>query len=284
MVARKSVTVAISGTGGDELFAGYPWFTEMAKYAREQSQITNSVGWYSHVKNRILGKTPENAISNRESFLARYTLAYNIFGVEGAARILNPALHGLTGAGNSPVDDIIHMDELFGADVVERVTALCLRGYTNNQLLRDIDAMSMAHSLEVRVPFLDTPLLDLSLSLPSSAKLGNSLQIANAYRATYRESGSKRILVDAGKKMGILREDIDLQPKRGFTFPMEYWLKNELHDVMNDTLSFSATRTRGFFSPEEVNRVKQDFLDNKIHWAHPWLLMMIELWAREVLD
>lgn len=49
---------------------------------------------------------------------------------------------------------------------MERVSALCLRGYSNNQLLRDIDAVSMAHSLEVRVPYLDVPLIDLALSLP----------------------------------------------------------------------------------------------------------------------
>ncbi|HLO16353.1 MAG TPA: asparagine synthase (glutamine-hydrolyzing) [Anaerolineales bacterium] len=284
MAARKAVTVAISGTGGDELFAGYPWFTEMAKYAQEQGQLAKSEGWYAHIKNRILGKTPVNVINDRERFLWRYALAYNIFGAEGATRLLDRSLHISAGTGNSLADDIIHMDELFGADAVERVTALCLRGYTNNQLLRDIDAMSMAHSLEVRVPFLDVPLLDLSLSMPPSAKLNNTAQIANVYQATYRETGSKKILVDAGKKMGILREDIDLQPKRGFTFPMEYWLKNELCDVMDDTLSSSATRTRGLFSPEEVNQVRQEFLDNKIHWTRPWLLMMTELWAREILD
>jgi asparagine synthase (glutamine-hydrolysing) len=227
---------------------------------------------------------PTNDLNNRESFLSRYALAYNIFGVEGAARLLNNALHVLAGAGSSPVDDIVHTDELSGADAVERVGALCLRGYTNNQLLRDIDAMSMAHSLEVRVPFLDVPLLDLSLSMPSSAKLGNTAQIANAYQATYRASGSKKILVDAGKKMGILREDIDLQPKRGFTFPMEYWLKDELRDVMDDTLCSASIRARGLLSPEEVNRVRQQFLDGKIHWTQPWLLMVIELWCRDILD
>jgi len=283
MVARKAVTVAISGTGGDELFAGYPWFTQMARYEQERRLANKPEGLYKRIKRGIFRRPPANDFNNREDFLSHYALAYNIFGVEGAALLLDHSLHALAGAGNSPVNDLTHTDELFNGDAVERVSALCLRGYTNNQLLRDIDVMSMAHSLEVRVPFLDVPLLDLALSMPPSSKLGNAAEIDNAYQATYRSSGSKKILVDAGKKMGILREDIDLQPKRGFTFPMEFWLKDELRDVLEDTLSSDSTRKRGLLSVEEVGRIKQLFLDEKIHWTQPWLLMVLELWCRDLL-
>jgi asparagine synthase (glutamine-hydrolysing) len=283
MAARRAVTVAISGTGGDELFAGYPWFTEMAKYEQQDRQANAPRTLYQKIKRGILRRPKADDFNNREGFLSRYALAYHIFGVDGAACLLDMSLHDSSGVGTSPVNDIRHMDELYQGDAVERVSALCLRGYTNNQLLRDVDVMSMAHSLEVRVPFLDVPLLDLALSMPSSAKLGNAAEVTNAYQATYRSSGSKKILVDAGKKMGILRDDIDLQPKRGFTFPMEFWLKKELREVMEDTLSPASTRARGLLSPDQVSLVRQDFLDGKIHWTQPWLLMTLELWCRDFL-
>ena len=294
MVARQAVTVAISGTGGDELFAGYPWFTQMALYEQQigrqpQNMATRAL---SHLAEQpvfdpfLFGRWGDslNKMRNNAGFLAHYANTFHIFGILGAARLAAPHLRRVMGAGRAPAYDLEPNDELSYGAAVERVTALCLRGYTKNQLLRDIDAMSMAHSLEVRVPFLDVPLIDLSLSMPVSAKLGNVSNITNSYQATYRESGSKKILVDAGRRMGILPESIDLQPKRGFTFPMDYWLLNSLRDAMEDALSEQSTRARGLLQPQEVEQVKQDFLDGKTHWTQPWLLMVLELWCREFLD
>jgi asparagine synthase (glutamine-hydrolysing) len=293
MVARQAVTVALSGTGGDELFAGYPWFAEMAQYERALQENPQSIAVraFSRLAQQpvfdpyLFGDWGNTLIQarNESGFLARYANTYNIFGVMGTAQLVSPALHRRMQAGRAPVYDLKGNDELSAGSAVERVKALCLRGYTQNQLLRDIDAMSMAHSLEVRVPFLDVPLIDLSLSLPSSALLGDVHNIANPHAATYRESGSKKILVDAGRQMKILPENIDLQPKRGFTLPMNAWLKGAVRDVMEDTLSMRSTQARGLLQPEIVERVKQDFVDEKVHWTQPWLLIVLELWCREVL-
>jgi asparagine synthase (glutamine-hydrolysing) len=173
-------------------------------------------------------------------------------------------------------------DELPRAAAVERVTALCLRGYTQNQLLRDIDAVSMAHSLEVRVPFLDPPLIDLALSLPPGTKLGNPGRPGRRHADTYRETGAKRILIDAGK--GLLPEGMDLQGKRGFGMPFGPWLKGPLRDILQDALSPASTRARGLFDPRAANGLLEDFLRDRCDWARPWLLMITELWCREVLD
>ena len=83
--------------------------------------------------------------------------------------------------------------------------------------------------------------------------------------------------------MKILSENIDLQPKRGFTFPMDLWLKGAIRDVMEDTLSVQSTCARGLLRPQEVERVRQDFMAGKVHWTQPWLLMVLELWCREIL-
>lgn len=293
LAARQAVTVAISGTGGDELFAGYPWFiTMVANAERELSNpvrsrlggIASSVArWpvfdplmFSRLGPRL------DMVRGAHGFVSRYARIYQIFGVYGAARFLAPAIRSATSVGRDLGLDIDLSDEIPTAPALERVSALCLRGYTQNQLLRDIDAVSMAHSLEVRVPFLDPVLADLALSLPRSAKLGNLAGVQNPETASYRATGTKKILVDIGTE--LLPPGMDSQPKRGFAMPFGTWLKGPLRDVFDDALSPESVRKRGLFDEPEVSRLKEDFLAGKGSWPQPWLLMMTELWCREVLD
>jgi asparagine synthase (glutamine-hydrolysing) len=292
--ARQAVTVAVSGTGGDEVFAGYPWFAEMVQHEMEREtqtlksttrNIFSKIAC-SPVLRGLLGYAPDAFYpkSSAPGFIGRYGRIYQIFGIEGAVRALSPEIKHALGNGPCLEGDLGAIDELPGATPVERVTALCLRGYTNNQLLRDIDAVSMAQSLEVRVPYLDVPLVDLALSLPSSSKIGKLDPRINPYQASYREMGSKKVLIDAGRRLGVLPEDIDRQPKRGFSMPFEFWLKGPLRDVLKDTLSDEATRKRGVFEVKEVERLETAFFEGRVGWAQPWLLMIIELWFRKVLD
>jgi asparagine synthase (glutamine-hydrolysing) len=160
------------------------------------------------------------------------------------------------------------------------VTGLCLRGYTCNQLLRDIDAVAMSHSLEVRVPYLDTVLTDLALSLPDETKLDLSASANDLM--TYRATGAKRILIDVGRP--YLPRDFDIQPKRGFAMPFDAWLKGSLREVFLEALSESRLKKRGWFNVEAVTALKKQFLDGNATWGRPWLLMMVELWAAQVLD
>jgi asparagine synthase (glutamine-hydrolysing) len=171
-------------------------------------------------------------------------------------------------------------DALADASIVARVSGLCLRGYTQNQLLRDIDAVSMAHTLEVRVPFLDANVVDYALALPDSAKLAASAQGGPA--TSYKHSGAKRILVDAVRD--LLPPGIDAQPKRGFGMPFASWLRGSLADIAEDTLSDRSVRARGLFDASAVARVRRAFAAGRASWALPWLLMMIELWCRAVPD
>jgi asparagine synthase (glutamine-hydrolysing) len=180
--------------------------------------------------------------------------------------------------------DLEPTDELPHAAAIERVSALCLRGYTSNQLLRDIDAASMAHSLEVRVPFLDVPLLDVALSLPAPTKMGKIANVEAAYRGSYRATGGKRILIDAGKKARLLPHDIDLQPKRGFSMPFDRWLRGPLRDVVEDCLSNRALRMRGLIDPAAGSAVREEFYLGRRPWSQVWTLMQLELWCRAVVD
>jgi asparagine synthase (glutamine-hydrolysing) len=214
-------------------------------------------------------------------FLSRYARQYQIFGSAKAVDMLSPRLRSVANAGRAEHYDLLPIDELSEGTAIERVSAVCLRGYTVNQLLRDIDAVSMSHSLEVRVPYLDTGLLDISLSLPDDAKL-NPNHSSMRTQDTYRATGAKRILIDVARP--YLPKDFDIQPKRGFAMPFDNWLKGPLQDVFMQTLSESQILRRGWFEPKAVTRLKVGFLNGNTSWSEPWLIMMTELWATQVLD
>lgn len=292
--ARQAVTVAISGTGGDELFAGYPWFALMAC---DEAERRGTPAWKAlaraavapAVRLRWFDSLPEGRARTRveqlrvtTDFRSRYVGTYYIFGSEGAARILAPQLRSDAGAGRSAYYDLGAIDELPNGSTIERVTGVCLRGYTTNQLLRDIDAASMAHSLEVRVPYLDPVVADTALSLPDHAKLGATPKSQADVGRSYREAGTKRVLLDVAKS--LLPPGFDERPKRGFAMPFGNWLRGPLKEVMTDTLSELSVRRRGLLNANEVAVVRDEFLEGRSDWSRVWLLMMTELWAREVLD
>lgn len=255
MAAKQAVSVAISGTGGDELFAGYPWFLNMYRAAQADGML---------------------------DFALHYAREYQVFHVNEVFGLLTPDI--LTGFnGDTFLKYYAHLpDELTDATPLERVSALCLRGYTQNQLLRDIDAVSMAHSLEVRVPFLDPVLADIALSLPLHAKLNPDIASLDPYAATYRQTGVKRVLVEIGKD--FLPPHMDMQPKRGFGMPFTSWMKNELRDIVEEMLSAKSVKERGIFIPHEIKKLKNELLSGGASWPQVWLPMMMEMWCRTALD
>lgn len=289
----KDVTVAISGTGGDEIFAGYPWFINMDLACKQDKQHplkSLSRELFSEVARRPLfdqltiGRFAQRLERARNSagFVSRYAREYQIFGVTGTARILSSDLKRFASIGRDPSHDMSLADELPTAPPIERVSALCIRGYTLNQLLRDIDAVSMAHSLEVRVPYLDPVIVDLALSLPRSAKLGELTNLSQPAFDKYSNTGSKKILFDIGRE--FLPEGMDNQPKRGFGMPFESWLKGPMRDILEDTTSQSAIINRGIFNQNETRSLTDRFFAGQGGWPLPWLLMITELWCRTVLD
>ncbi len=293
LAARRHVTVAISGTGGDELFAGYPWFRSMVQYvSAEQSGATCSrlakmrsefARWPfldPLVRTRVGGRI--DAYRSECGFLSRFARQHQAMGAPLAARAMGLDIRASASCGRDPALDMLNQDELSEESAVRRVTALCLRGYTQNQLLRDIDGVSMFHSLEVRVPYLDHILTDLALSLPDEAKLGPPETGSLDPGASYRASGAKRVLIDAFRN--LIPAGMDRQPKRGFGLPYAAWLRGPLKEVMDDTLSIASVKKRGLFDSGEVAKIRTRFEAGDAPWTHPWILMMTELWSREVID
>lgn len=286
--AGGKVKVAISGTGGDELFAGYPWFATMADAAprmaghglwaglrRTASQLAARP--LDHLADGLTARALGRVRASGD-LLELFSRQYRIFGAHRARRLLASHLSALLDGGLPDRARAAAADELPDANVIARVSALCLRGYTQNQLLRDIDAVSMAHSLEIRVPFLDPAVVDFALSLPDHAKLRSGA----AGDASYRVSGAKRILLDATRD--LLPPGLDQQQKRGFGMPFGAWLHGPLRDILEDTTAVRAVKSRGLFDPVMVEQTRLAFQQGRGSWALPWTLMMVELWCRGVLD
>jgi asparagine synthase (glutamine-hydrolysing) len=291
-VARRSVTVAVSGNGGDELFAGYPWFLFMVQDRdRRRSRplgglvraaLARAARWSA--LDPLIGLMPNAGLARArtlEGFVARYSNLFLVFGPRDAARVVMPEVRARARFGRSLDSDIAPLDELRDGTDVQRVSGLCLRGYNANQLLRDIDAVSMAHSLEVRVPFLDPEVAAVALSLPDRLKLGDGKGLPE-WGYSYRDSGAKRVLFEAGR--GLLPEGMDLQPKRGFGMPFARWLQGPLREVLSDALGERSIRLRGVFRPERVRTELNAALAGAGSWTRPWALLIFELWCREVLD
>jgi Asparagine synthase len=148
------------------------------------------------------------------------------------------------------------------------VSSLEMRAYMANTLLRDTDAMSMRHSLEVRVPLLDHPLVEFVTALPDSARRGRGL--------------SKALLAES---LGTLlpREVIE-QRKRTFTFPWQRWLRGPLGLEVAMRLGGLTPSLAEVLDRDEVHVVWRSFLNGRTGWARPWSLFVLNEWVRHHLD
>ncbi len=293
LAARSRVTVSVSGTGGDELFAGYPWFRatvlEQELFDRKPARaalrrLAGRAASHGIFDPLVAGRFGDRLIATRDaaSWAARVAARVQVFGPRAAIGVMAPGIRGASLAGRAAHHDLTHRDELTSGSVIQRVSAGTLRSYTADQLLRDIDATSMIHSLEVRVPFLDQDVVDAALALPDPSKLHPHGGLPDSPSSTYRETGAKRVLVDIGRH--LLPADLDVQPKRGFALPIDSWLRGELGDRLDDALSPNAINNRGLLNPEAVSGIRDEFAAGHRDWTGPWLLMVLELWCREMID
>ena len=145
------------------------------------------------------------------------------------------------------------------------VSCLEMRGYMVNTLLRDTDAVSMSQSLEVRVPLLDTPLVEFVAGLPEEAKRG----------------AKKRLLREALGE--LLPEEVAGQKKRTFTFPWERWLRGGLGRRVREGLEEPAGALETALDGKAVRDVWKDFQAGRTSWSRPWSLFVLNEWVRKNL-
>ena len=255
-VKSKGITVALSGLGGDELFAGYPSFRRALRFDA-MSQVSKRVLRAASV----VGQLAVTGSVQRHKFwqLANsggkaedvYRISRQLFSKEAVKRIT-----GRNGRNHT------HNGNRHDADVVNTISRLELTGYMTNTLLRDTDAMSMAHSLEVRVPFVDTKVVDYVLSLPGEWKAPSRVD-------------AKPLLADAISDL-LPREFLN-RPKMGFTLPFEKWLQGKLRDEVASVLEGSAHG----LNAQAVREIWCDFLNKPraVGWSRPWSLYVLARWC-----
>ncbi len=279
-LTRGEVTVALSGDGGDEAFAGYDRYRVFLA-ARKMGFLPE--GWRRRA-GRFAERLPESDRPGRLSrrikrFAAtlalpdddRYAQWLRVFDEERKSALYTDDMRERT-AGLDSRDYLRRAFERAGADDVEILDRLLYADtttYLPGDLLVKADRMSMAHSLEVRSPFLDHHVLELAASLPASFKL--------------RGRTSKWILKRAVR--GLVPDEIIGRRKMGFGVPVARWFRGELKDLAFDTLLDGRARGRGYFRPEAVLALLNEHLGGRYDHGHRiWALLVLEMWHREFVD
>jgi asparagine synthase (glutamine-hydrolysing) len=264
----SGVKAALSGLGGDELFGGYPSFRDLPRIAR-------LLPWWGAVPDRVQGvllahlrrggtrrrkladflfharDLPELAAMQRRVFSAsrsRSLLGPDVLAANTARSPFHPELGALRA-------------DLAGAGAFEIASAWELRTYMADVLLRDSDVMSMRHSLELRVPFVDRPLIEWLWRQP----------------AAYKSTPGRPKDALAGAVGDLLPPAIRTRRKRGFTLPFALWMRRELKPFLDETFSAASVERSGLFQGSAVQACWRDFLEQQDarDWSRVWSLAVL---------
>ena len=276
---QAGLKVALSGLGSDELFGGYTSFQATTKVRRvavaarffpEPLRKMASSG----IKRSPLFKTSPDAFRKglaawlqpelfpHPYFFSRLLFAPTAF----AARLKSGTAEWGAMLWYQWLNEAVGQSR--SMDKFTQVSWLELRSYMVNTLLRDTDAMSMRNSLEVRVPFLDTPLVEYVLGLPQSIKRGYGRP--------------KALLIEA---LGnLLPQEIVNQPKRTFTFPWEHWMRGKLGERVAVGLGDWTPGLGEILDIKFAQTVWRNFLQDRTTWSRPWSLYVLNEWIKHNLN
>ncbi|MBI5397756.1 MAG: asparagine synthase (glutamine-hydrolyzing) [Verrucomicrobia bacterium] len=276
-VARQTVTVALSGLGGDELFVGYPHVLNMARAMALRARFPAT----RHLPHLPLGPLRQRwpwleALNTaRLPIPEQYAQQRRLFGAGQQRELLATDLRrdAVPSAPlGEPFGDVEEFQKIAGQtridELVNLLSRIELRHYMAPVLLRDMDAVSMAHSLEVRPPFVDHKLAEFVCRLPAHLKLGGT--------------DPKPLL--AAAVSDLVPPAILHRRKAFFHLPMVAWMRNELRDRIEDATSDATVRRRGLFAPASVARLREEFARNPHAWPRLWMLVVLECWMRRYLD
>jgi len=272
--AREHVTVALSGDGGDELFGGY----SRHRIEALEYRIRRAVGPLgAKMLGGIAGLLPSNlrgrnvlarvALADDEACARKFQADSHV--PECKAELYSPALKAETAS----FDELAPFRQAFrlaeGLDPLSRIMFVDVKTYLADDILTKVDRMSMAHSLEVRVPLLDHKLVEFAVSLPPSLKVaGDVTKIL-----------LRQVLNGDTPQQVLTRE------KHGFISPIGQWLRGELAGYVEETLFSARARERGYFDAATVRRHWDEHRQGRRNREHEiWMLLGLEVWHRLYVD
>jgi asparagine synthase (glutamine-hydrolysing) len=267
--------VALSGDGGDEIFAGYDRYAiNLRRQGFERIPLW-ARGFY---RKQVFPRLPQNIRGRRFSYNVslpwreRYVDSISFLpAFERDIPLLSDEFRDILSAVDNPENVMYECFEKAPAkDPVSQTMYVDTKTYMVGDILTKVDRMSMATSLEVRVPLLDHVFVEWVTGLPLEWKLRGGQQ--------------KYILRKLAERVGVPREAL-YRPKQGFAMPLVHWIRNELRDLIMTTLLEPRTLQRGYFNPAGVRQLLDEhFRGRRDHSGGIWRLLIFELWHRNYLE
>jgi asparagine synthase (glutamine-hydrolysing) len=274
-MARRRVTVALNGDGGDEAFLGYPRYQAMRYLARldrmphaARLALAQVLGLAPAALQRKfrLAQIRDVLQSDRETPAYRYGATLAFFSDRDKAEGYGEAIRG-----ESAPSAFDRLAPYFagGEDLVEGANRADIHTYLPDDLMVKVDVASMAHGLETRSPLLDHVLLEWAARIPAEVKM---------------KGGTAKALFKAAMAPYLPRE-ILRRKKMGFGVPLERWFRHELRELAYDTLLDRRACARGIMRPDYVRRLLEEHTaGTRNHHNRLWALLMLELWFRAWID
>jgi asparagine synthase (glutamine-hydrolysing) len=269
--AGAGFKVALSGQGGDELFGGYQslvWFDRFSHLAGCLRPIPHIAGrgLFDHGDFPFRWRKLSYLVGADDPFVAAQLAVRVLFLESDVHQLLSPALAATNGTSEATTHIAAWARETVGQDLQERVAFLDFPAHLEPRLLRDGDAMSMAHSLEVRPVLLDHAIVEYVMRLPLSLRLQKKQLLYNAMQ---------------GVLPPALLADLQDRPKRTFTFPFSRWLGNELHATISAVFAPERLAASGVLDPSAVNRLWQRYLRHpeSVGWSRLWSVFVLASWC-----
>jgi len=272
-LARRHVTVALSGDGGDELFGGYETYlaNDMAqRYARIPGILRRSL-----IEPRIRALRPTAAKKGLVNKAKRFVegldcgeelshARWRVFVNELARQELftGDALQDMPSPVGRHIVDL-HA-EAGDRDALNRSLYIDVKSYLCDNILTKVDRMSMAVSLETRVPFLDKELVELAFRIPARFKV---------------DRGETKAILKRVATRHIPRECV-YRPKEGFSIPIKTWLGTQFKPIMDELLDSARLRQQGIFDADHADRLKAEHLSGTHNHSHTlWSMIVFEAWC-----
>lgn len=284
--AREAgMTVALAGTGGDELFGGYPSFVELPRMLRAGAWVpwplAGAIGGAYRVAGalywNLLGQAPPqtrwgkiaDVASSAHDLLGLYQTSYALFTREAQSRLAAARVHAAQRAQDFglPAEVArVWRARTDGSEILHAVSLLELSSFVGERLLRDTDTASMAVSLEARVPLLDWALCEKVAGMDPSRR--------------FSPPGKKRLLRDIA--LGRLDPAIFDRPKSGFVLPIGEWARRRLQPEMERMLSDAPLVRRAGLRPDTVRTLCKSYMAGKpgLYWSRVWSIYALLSWCR----